>query len=288
LIYALLAIFASNNFGLLMELLGNQTNQYYYSQYRASLMLGSTITVSYYLVLSLPICLFLNFTSSNKRWKRISFITILSVFIAIAILGSRISFIISVFIMSYYMLFVKNNNGRSYKKVALIIVLILLTIFAYDMFDLSRIFSGFSDNSTSSRISAMKLGMYIFSQNPVIGSGLGKYFTRIYSERIINVDGIFGLVDPHNLYILILSELGFVGLALFLLIIIVNVGYFKYINNPILRKTAYMVIVVALLSFVGGSQLFNEISYSVIFWSHFSLFKAIGRRDHNKSLLKVG
>jgi O-antigen ligase len=284
LIYSLLAIVASLNYGFFMQLLGNDTNYQYYSQYRASLMLGSSITVSYYLNLTIPMCFYLFFSVKEKIWRIVASISIVLNLFATAILLSRLAFMISILIVIFYLLFVKNNNFTPLKKFSLLIIISSVGFYLLKSIDLSRLFMGFSDKSTSMRFETMNLGLYLFEKNPLIGTGLGRYFLRIYSNREVSVDGLSGLVDPHNTYIMALSEIGIVGLLLFISIFGLLLRTFKFIKNDVLRKTAYITIIAYLLGALGGSQVFNEISFSTILWIYLALFKAVGVRDFNMSL----
>lgn len=280
LVYSILAIISSLNYGFLMELLGNETNYRYYTQYRASLMLGSSITVSYYLNLTLPLCFFMNYTYKEKRLKVLSLVSIILNVAATAILLSRLAFLISIWIVMFYFLFVKSNELSKFRKIIYMILSILLLINVLNDFNLSRLFSGFQDLSTSIRFTAMNLGLYLFKKNPIFGTGLGKYFSRAYLTPNILVEDIPGLVDPHNLYIMVLSEIGIIGFVILSLIFFKLIREFKFIENVILKKTAYIIMFVFLIGAIGGSQLFNEISFSTLFWIYISLFRGMGKKDY--------
>ncbi|AEF17820.1 O-antigen polymerase [Thermoanaerobacterium xylanolyticum LX-11] len=281
LVYSLLAIVTSRNYGLFLEILGDRIKYQYLSQYRASLMLGSSITVSYYLNMMLPLCFYFYYTTTENKWKILSFITIILNFIATLVLLSRLSFFISIFVMVYYLLFSRSNNLTRLKRIEIIILAIGVGIYSSKIFNLSRLFIGFNDESTLERLKAINLGIYLFIQYPILGTGLGRYFTRVYSNRNILVDGIQGLVDPHNTYVMVLSEMGIIGFIILTMIFISIISKFKYIEDTILRKTAYMTVIVYILGAFGGSQLLNEISYSTLLWIYFSLFRAVSIRDYS-------
>lgn len=279
LIYSCLALIASMNFGVLMSMLGNDVKGVYEEQYRASLMLGSSITVSYYFNITLPICFFTYYSTKDKVWKNITLISVLLNIVATMILLSRSATINSLIIVIIYILFVKNKNITKIKKWIFVIILFMGAIFVMSKFDISRLFIGFKDDSINERVKAIGIGRYIFKNNILIGSGMGYFFERAYTSRTIIVDGIEGLIDPHNGYILILSELGISGMLLIILIFFRITKMFKNINDKILRKTAYIIVIVYLLSAIGGSQLINEPSFSVIFWIYMGIFMGIGKRD---------
>lgn len=281
-IYSILAIYASSNYAFLMSLLGNKIDQQYFSQYRASLMLGSSITVSYYLNITLPFCYLSYYKAITSKWRLISLMAIILNIFATLMLLSRLSFLISVFICFFYLLIVKKEKNSTYKKIFLSIFLIFSVIIAFNSLNLSRLFSGIVDESIENRIASIKLGVHIFKKHPIIGSGLGNYFPRIYSDKDIIVDNIFGLVDPHNLYIMILSEQGIMGLFTITLLFLYTIKKFKQINDKLYRYTSYMIIITLLLGGIGGSHLINEIDFSTIFWMYISIFLAISNLDNTK------
>jgi len=138
-----------------------------------------------------------------------------------------------------------------------------------------------SGDSVSARLIAGSLGLHIFTRYPLFGSGMGRFFERIYDYSFISVDGITGLIDPHNMYIFIASELGITGLILTIILFINLFRSFSHINGRILRKTAYITLSVFLFNAMGGSHILNEISYSIIFWIYMGLFNAVSIRDRS-------
>ncbi|KAB2494538.1 O-antigen ligase family protein [Priestia endophytica] len=277
LIYSILAIILSTNYAYFMNLMGNPVDDYrYYSQYRASMMIGSSITVSYYMNLTLPLCFYLFYSSDNRKWKIISSLAILTNIIATLVLLSRNATftMLVITLLSFFLLRAKRGNYKT--KVAMVVGLVISGIIASNSYDLSRLMNGFSSqgNSISERLEAGNLGIYIFSKYPIFGSGMGKFFERIYDNRNISVDGVPGLVDPHNMYIFMLSELGLIGLCLLALIIFILFRSFSLMRNKILRRTGYITLIAFIINQAGGSQLINEISYSVVFWTYIGLFNA--------------
>lgn len=290
LIYAVVAITLTMNYSYWMEIVGNDIENYRnYSQYRASMMLGSSITVSYYFNLTLPICFYLYFNTQEVKWKYISGLATIAIIIATFILLSRIAVICTILIIIYSFIFIKGYNRR--KAISTILIIIAL-IFTYKSFDLSRILNGtyLSGSSTEARFEAGSLGLRIFNMNPILGSGIGRYFERVYTNKFVTFDGVTGLIDPHNMYILILSELGLIGLILFVLLFINILKRFSNIKDNAFKHTAYLTLFVFLFDSIGGTHLFNEISYSAILWIHLGLFYLVSIRNINDvgELIEVG
>lgn len=283
--YAIFAIILATNYVFFMSLVGNPVDDYrYYSQYRASMMLGSSITVSYYFNLTLPLCFYLFFTSKDKNWTRISALAIVSNVVASFVLLSRAAALSTIFVVIANLLFVKNDSKKTTRRKLLLSILMgCAGIYVFKNYDLSRLAMGFdrSGNSIAARLTAGNLGLYIFRKHPLFGSGMGRHFRRAYDYKYIMVDGIEGLIDPHNMYVLVLSETGIIGLILVILMFLILLKSFSCIEERALRQTSYITLLVFLLDAMGGSHLFNEISYSIIFWIYMGLFNAISIKERN-------
>lgn len=283
LVYSVLSIVLSTNYFFFRELIGNPVDTtdpvYAYknsSRYRAPMMMGTSITASYYFNISLPLCFYMFYHGEEKVWRIISALAIGTNVAATLLLTSRNAVLAMVFVIIYSLLF--SSGKKSFKKTFIIaILLIAFGIFAFNKFNLSRLLMGFdfSSGSDSTRLTAAKLGLYIFTLYPIFGSGIGRFFKRAYVDRYITVDGMTALIDPHNMYILILSELGAIGLVLCGVVFIVLFKSFSYIKEKPLRQTAYLMIFTALICGVGGSNLIISISYATIFWIYMGTFNAL-------------
>lgn len=271
-IYAILTIVSSLNYSAMMSFLNNNLVKQYTKQYRANMMLGSSITVSYYFNITLPLCFFFFYNSKTKLWKRIGLIaTILNITVTLILL-SRVSALTTCIIVFFFLL-LKNKKKDFLKKLVFFILIIILGIQLINFFDLDRLVKGFSDNSTSERMSSMKLAYEIFKDNPIIGSGTGNYFTRVYEERVITYEGCTGLVDPHNVYLLILSETGILGFLLLSGIFVYIYFLICKIKNDEYRKVAKITMIAFLITQVGGSHLFTSMELSMIFWTYLAIFR---------------
>lgn len=277
LFYAVFAIVLSTNYAYFMALVGNPVDNYrYYSQYRASMMLGSSITVSYYLNISLPFCFYLFYTIKQKVWRRLSLIAIIFNILATFILLSRLASLSAVLIALFFFVFVRSGSKNVFKqKVVLILIAVLGFYIIFNNYDLSRLITRINLNigSVESRGTAAQLGLSIFSDNPLLGSGMGRYYLRAYSNKYILYNGINGLIDPHNLYVLIFSELGIIGSIVVFGLFVYLVIMINRISQKNYRRTAQAVLFIMLLNSMGGSQIINEISFSIVFWIYISIFK---------------
>lgn len=288
-LYSIIAILLVSNYGLVMRIFGNAADNYrYYSQYRASMMLGSSITVSYYMNLALPLNFYVFLKAKSKKWNRIGLIAIVFNILTTVILLSRSAFFVSLFIITYFVFF--NSDLKHIKnKIFIIIIIFGVSIFVIQNYEIGRIFIGFdsSNSSFSTRVGASMLGIEIFKKNPLFGSGIGKYFVRSYNNREILVDGVMGLVDPHNTFVQILSETGLFGLSLFAsLFTNIYIGFGKH-NKQKMAQVAKITLISYFLVSLGGTHLFNEISFSSILWIYFGLFTEGNRRTYEDSIYSL-
>ncbi len=278
LVYAIFAIVLTTNYAYFMILVGNPIRSSYYLQTRASMMLGSSITVSYYFNLTLPLCFFIYYRSEVKKWRIVALFAIIANVAATFVLLSRIAFLCAVGILLFYILFAGSKKYKVRNKIIFGILFIAMMIYIYQYYDLSRLFMGFnfgSGASDASRIAAAMLGVSIFSAYPLFGSGMGRFYERIYEYRFIEFNGTIGLIDPHNMYVLILSELGLSGIIVTIVMFIKLYSHFSHISDRNLRATAYVTLTAFLFDAMGGSHLFNEISFAVIFWIYMGAFNAL-------------
>lgn len=62
------------------------------------------------------------------------------------------------------------------------------------------------------RLYSAKAALSVWGAFPLLGSGLGAVYDRQGIARTVEIQGIHSAADPHNLYLLILSESGILGL----------------------------------------------------------------------------
>lgn len=287
LIYSILAIILSTNYAYFMNLVGNVIDDRYYSQYRASMMLGSSITVSYFFNLTLPLCFYLFYSNTDIKWRFISGVTIFVTIIATFVLLSRTAVLCTLIIIIYSLFFMKKRKKKSLvRKIGIFVLIITAILYTFKNYDLTRIINGmnFSGESVEARLKSSNLGIYIFTQFPLTGSGMGAFFKRVYDNKYLTVDGLSGLIDPHNMYVLILSELGLIGIFVTIIFFVTLVKKFSNIKDSLLKHTAYITVIAFLFDSLGGSQLVNEISFASIFWIYMGIFSSISFRKNKENM----
>ena len=241
---------------------------------RPHLMIGSSVAVSYVLVLFLPVNLYKLYDSNKIISKSYFFIASVLSIGAVAMLLSRGAFITLIIVLVLALILYKGNR-KTYLFVSFFIILGILSLYYLHItYDLTRVFNDIDLNgSDRSRRDAFLLGYEIFKDHFIFGTGMGQYFLRIWDNFYITYDGMNGLVDPHNVYILMLSELGIVGSLFYASIhvyIIVNIFKFDNYNKKILGLLIYVALGIMHL---GGSHLMNEFSVSIVMISIILLIK---------------
>jgi O-antigen ligase len=244
-------------------------------------MLGSSITVSYYFNLTLPLCFYMYSTASDKKWHIISGSAIILNVIATFLLLSRLAAICTILIIVVYLFIVDEHNYHYGKKIAIIASVMITFFIADEYYDFSRIQSGInlSANSEQSRLTASRLGMSIFADYPLFGSGMGRYYERVYRYKNISYNEMSSIIDPHNMYVLILSEMGIVGMIITGILLASLFLCFSQLREKNLKRCAYITLGTFMIGALGGSQMINEISFSSVLWIYLGLFRSVSIQD---------
>jgi len=247
-------------------------------QTRHSTLLGSSITTSYFFVISIPMMMMgLQFLS--ERWKKRCIVSIgLSCF-SVILLQSRISFVVlAVYFIIYFLKYGKKIRTRY--KILVIIAVCALLYWTLTNDSLSRLYTSYlGGESTEMRFRAIETGLHAFQQRPLFGSGLAKYYKRLWDSfsRNINIFGEATLVDPHNMYIFLLDEIGAIGIIIYL---IAYYNVYKQIcscnENIIVHNVRVLFIGLGICMF-GGSQLVNELPFSVIFHVYMCMLLSVSQ-----------
>lgn len=281
LIYSILAILLASTkyYNIIMRLVGNQPLITQKTQLRPSLMVGTSIATSYYFNLSLPLLFYIFYKHKKGKWALLSIFAIVFNIAATVVLLSRLATFVAIAIAVYYIIIQRGGRLSNFKKIGIILIFLLLFFYIHNKYDLSRLLLGMKGSSVNVRINSMKSFLYIFKMHPIIGSGMGSFFTRVFDNSDFAISNYYGKIDPHNMYILVLSEFGLTGFIIFLSIFIYIFMSFRRIQDSLMKKTAYMSLLAFLLDAMGGSHLFISISYSTIFWLYMGMFWAISKED---------
>lgn len=184
--------------------------------FRAISVFPDPHTFALYLGLLIPIAS--GFFLYKKTNKIIAFFTLLVMFSAFLLtfsrggyLGFLAFFAVSLFL--YFSLFKKRINKNTLFTISTIIIILGL-IFSSTVVG-ERLMSSFSmsDISNSGRLGIWKVSLEVFKGNPLLGAGLGAL--PLFFQPSISIKSP---INAHNTYLDIASELGIIGLVLFLMI----------------------------------------------------------------------
>jgi O-antigen ligase len=111
------------------------------------------------------------------------------------------------------------------------------------------------------RFEIWRIGWKIAKDNFITGVGLGN-FPSTYKKYTGSYGGVISgiQIDPHNTYLSILVETGFIGLALFL-------WFFAYLSFFVLKKKDdNRIFAICLLAFIGIVSIKGTNHFSKIYW----------------------
>jgi len=132
-----------------------------------------------------------------------------------------------------------------------------------------------AENILSDRISLDRLGLEMFSENPVLGSGYGSFAMRGSVQRLTAESHV-----SHNSYVLVLAEQGLVGIGLLLALIYVALrtasSNIKAAQDQFIRQlqVGSLAAIVANLVFC---TVYASLTYNVNLWLVLGLTVAITR-----------
>ena len=93
--------------------------------------------------------------------------------------------------------------------------------------------------SVGLRISFTINSWEIIKQNPFIGVGTGDYPSEYKKINMINTPGLPDTANPHNMYILVLVQLGLLGLASLLSIFYYQMKFSFYASNRLISDVGF-------------------------------------------------
>jgi O-antigen ligase len=113
-------------------------------------------------------------------------------------------------------------------------------------------------SSTGIRISAAINSWTIIKENPIIGVGTGDYKNEFIKASIKNEFGLENTLmihNPHNMYVLILVQFGFVGLMAMLYMFYSQIKIAANSNEDLVRKIGVALPLLYLLIMLSDSYL---------------------------------
>jgi len=113
-------------------------------------------------------------------------------------------------------------------------------------------------SSTGLRISSAINSWSIIKENPVIGVGTGDYkneFIKASIKNNLKLENTLVIHNPHNMYVLILVQFGFVGLLTMLYMFYAQIKIARHSNEKFVRKIGVALPLLYLLIMLSDSYL---------------------------------
>lgn len=158
------------------------------------------------------------------------------------------------------------NLAYAGKKTWLILAILFFTFLIFGFINISRHSKNFlfSSQSLEERNQYLNVSREIIIQHPLSGVGLGQF---VFQEIVSNSDWPGWQYQPtHNIYFLIASELGIVGLALFLLLLLTILIKYCIVNDlfVLLTKKPFCFIILSFLFISFFDHYFWDVKLGII------------------------
>ncbi len=260
-----------------IDILGNEAEKY-----RLSGIFGNNLIAGQVLfILSMPAIFF----SFSIRKKKISYLFLITtsiiILIGIFLSGQRTALYNYILAFLIYLYLFKDLLKINFIKMFLSLILILTSFIYFVPTFYHRFFettlkqiNNFLYTSYSAHF---ETAIIVWLNNPFFGVGLKNYRNVCSSEIYISKYTANPCSShPHNIYLEILSELGFVGLilfvTLFLFYLISIFKIFKKLNYNYMFMTFpfYITTIPIILSFLPSGSFFTN-THSIPFWLYFSI-----------------
>ena len=216
---------------------------------RLSSFFGDELIYGSYLVRLLPILIALFFLTKFSKQNNtifLFFLLVLFTLLAIFLSGERASFFLSILLVVYLIIMINKFSKYFFLCLSSLLILILISAqldnqIKIRMFDLTMIQLGLDKESDSS-ISPIYKGHFLiaeelFKSNKFIGVGPKNYRQYCYNNEKYHKPPYVCTTHPHNSYIQLLAETGFLGfLMIFSLFIFFSINSIKHIYLRLFRN----------------------------------------------------
>ena len=158
------------------------------------------------------------------------------------------------YIMYFVMLGILSFQYYNFNKIkALFAALIIVPVVFFSAYQTSIMFNervdrtyenitNYSENKTSSvgqRITYAINSWDIIKQSPFIGVGTGDFPVEYKKMNMVNTPSLINTTNPHNMYILVLVQLGLLGLASLLSIFYYQMKFSFYASNRLISDVGF-------------------------------------------------
>ena len=173
-------------------------------------------------------------------------------------------------------------DGKKIKSLIAITIIIPLVFFtSYQTSNLFKLrvdsavkdimtYSVKSNTSVGIRITYVLNSWEVIKKNPIIGVGTGDFPTEYKKINSVKTPKVVTSTNPHNMYILVLTQLGLVGLISMLAIFYFQIKHSFYASNKFIRDTGITLPLLFLVIMLSDSYLLGH--YTTLMFVFFSSF----------------
>lgn len=273
-------LFFQGALGLYQLRMGDQTGRFFEATraivdgaiYRPSGTLYDPNNYALFLLMVLPVVVTQLLNAQSLPVRFFMFLSVLMGFLGIIVSGGRVAWgtlaLYGLYLWKYYphqiVHFMKSKLYYPNGNKLMILGVIVLVAYLYPKIIAPRISglpSVFAENGTlSSRLLLVRESFALIARHPIVGTGLNGFSAGVAQEPITDVFRGF-TTEVHNIYLLIASELGVVGLLLFLLVLRPIITEFGSLGRASPERTSYGISIGIFLvfgfmipSFIRGAQ----------------------------------
>jgi len=128
----------------------------------------------------------------------------------------------------------------------------------------------YKNSSVGLRITFLINSWGLIKENPILGVGTGDFPSEYEKINNIQSPGVLNTSNPHNMYLLVLTQLGIVGLVSFLSIFYYQIKWSYLSENKFIRDVGIALPLLYLLIMLSDSYLLGH--YTSLLYIFFSAF----------------
>ncbi len=162
--------------------------------------------------------------------------------VGIMVSGSRTIWVLTLILLLGFLFKTMKNKANIIVLFLLFLVTAVFTLRLVNMeYQLSDFLGGWDSDGIGKRMQLNLAGMKMIKESPLFGIGAGNFLVRLPEFQKNN--GIFWLQPVHNIFILLVSEVGLLGLGL-----LIFKFQFSIFKNKKIDKIFYLIFGVILIS----------------------------------------
>jgi hypothetical protein len=279
----------------LVDLMGWEGTEYSSAIRSYSSIIGGTGPLGFLFLISLPLCLF------YYMQRGTSYLILLGVLLVSLLLtysrGPLLIAFLYIITMCLTML-IRYPGTYAYKKFFALMILatVIVVISVTGILQLDRDYLLRSDlgDADSARIESTQTALTLAANKPILGYGPGELYIRHYEqseEKHISLFGKYSLKTPHNLYLLLAAENGFIFLILWVVFLSIPIKLISSGNNkPLAHKLLSMsfvsLIILAYIYSIFSDQLVTQYRMTPTFWFLVGLGMAFSKLTSQADLMQ--